>query len=112
VVGELPPLPPAVDVTAYRIIQESLTNVLRHAGPATATIEVAVRDGLLCVHVADTGVGVGHRSGAGRTGHGLIGMRERAASLGGTVHAGPGPGGGFNVRASLPVELRPEPVAP
>ena len=57
VVGELPPLPPAVDVAAYRIIQESLTNVLRHAGPATATVELAVRDGRLCVQVGDTGVG-------------------------------------------------------
>src|SRR5262249_8760582 len=111
VAGELPPLPPAVDVAAYRIIQESLTNVLRHAGPATATVELAIREGRLCVHVADTGVGTGYRSGGGRTGHGLIGTRERPASVGGTLDAGPGPGGGFDVRASLPMDLRPEPVA-
>jgi signal transduction histidine kinase len=112
VVGELPPLPPAVDVAAYRIIQESLTNVLRHAGPATATVELAIRDGRLCVHVGDTGFGIGHRSGGGATGHGLIGMRERAASVGGTLDVGPGPGGGFDVRASLPVAVQAEPVAP
>jgi signal transduction histidine kinase len=109
---ELPPLPPAVDAAAYRIIQESLTNVLRHAGPATATVELTIRDGRLCVNVADTGVGVGHGSGAQPTGHGLIGMRERAASVGGTVDAGPAPGGGFVVHARLPVEPEPEPVTP
>jgi signal transduction histidine kinase len=110
-VGELPPLPSAVDVAAYRIIQESLTNVLRHAGPATATVELAVRDGRLCVHVGDTGVGARHRSGGAPTGHGLIGMRERAASVGGTLDARPGPNGGFDVRATLPVDVRAEAVA-
>jgi signal transduction histidine kinase len=106
--GELPPLPPAVDVAAYRIIQESLTNVLRHAGPATATVELAVRDGRLCVHVGDTGVGDSHRPGGARGGHGLIGMRERVAAVGGTLDAGPGPSGGFDVRATLPVDVRQE----
>jgi signal transduction histidine kinase len=110
IVGDLPPLPPAVDLVAYRIIQESLTNVLRHAGPATATVELALRDGQLSVHVGDTGAG--RRPAGGTTGHGLIGMRERAASVGGMLHAGPGPRGGFDVRASLPVDLRSEPVAP
>jgi signal transduction histidine kinase len=112
VVGELPPLPPAVEVAAYRIIQESLTNVLRHAGPATATVQLAVRDGLLYVHVGDTGIGAGHQPAGALTGHGLIGMRERAASVGGTLDAGHSSDGGFEVRASLPLELRPEPVAP
>jgi signal transduction histidine kinase len=112
VVGELPPLPPAVDVAAYRIIQESLTNVLRHAGPATVRVELAVRDGRLCVHVGDTGVGARYRSGGAPAGHGLIGMRERAASVGGTLDARPGPSGGFDVFATLPVDLRAEPVAP
>jgi signal transduction histidine kinase len=111
VVGELPPLPPAVDVAAYRIIQESLTNVLRHAGTATARVELAVRDGRLSVYVGDTGVGGGHRSGGAPTGHGLIGMRERAASFGGTLEAGPGPSGGFDVLATLPVDGSPGPVA-
>jgi signal transduction histidine kinase len=110
VVGDLPPLPPAVDTAAYRIIQESLTNVLRHAGPATATVEVAVRDGHLCVRVGDTGHGVAPRPRGAPTGHGLIGMRERAASVGGTLDAGPGRAGGFEVRATLPVDVRAEPV--
>jgi signal transduction histidine kinase len=110
VAGELPRLPPAVDVAAYRIIQESLTNVLRHAGPATATVELAVRDGRLCVHVGDDGVGGVPRQRGAPTGHGLIGMRERAASVGGTLEAGPGPGGGFAVRATLPVEVRQQTV--
>lgn len=110
VTGALPLLPPAVDVAAYRIIQESLTNVLRHAGPAIATVELVVRDGRLCVHVGDTGVGAGRRLGA-PPGHGLVGMRERAASVNGTLDAGPGPSGGFHVRASLPLDARTEPVA-
>jgi signal transduction histidine kinase len=107
----LPPLPPAVEVAAYRIIQESLTNVLRHAGPARATVELAIRDGELCVQVSDTGIGAGHQPAGATTGHGLIGMRERAASVGGMLRAGPGSHGGFDVRANLPLELRPEPVA-
>jgi signal transduction histidine kinase len=111
IVGDLPPLPPAVDLVAYRVIQESLTNALRHAGPATATVELAIRDGQLCVHVADTGLGASRRAAGEAIGLGLIGMRERAASVGGTLHAGPGPGGGFDVRACLPVDLRAEPVA-
>jgi len=113
VAGELPPLPPAVDTAAYRIIQESLTNVLRHAGPATATVEVAMRDGRLLVRVGDNGLGVvAPRPRGAPTGHGLIGMRERAASVGGTLDAGPGEAGGFEVRATLPVDASPEPVAP
>ena len=86
VVGELPPLPPAVDLAAYRIIQESLTNVLRHAGPATATVELAVRDGGCACRSATPGA-AWHRSGGGPR-HGLIGMRERAAAVGGTLDAG------------------------
>ena len=112
VTGELPPLPPAVDLAAYRIIQESLTNVLRHAGPATATVTLEVRDGCLNVHIGDSGAGPRHRSGDPPAGHGLIGMRERAASTGGTLAAGPGRGGGFDVRATLPVDGRAAAVAP
>ena len=112
VTGELPPLPPAVDVAAYRIIQESLTNVLRHAGPATATVELVVRDGHLCVHVSDTGIGARHQPGGAPSGHGLIGMRERAASVGGTLDARPGPAGGFEVHATLPFDVPAVPVTP
>jgi signal transduction histidine kinase len=99
-------------MAAYRIVQESLTNALRHAGPATATVEIALHDGRLCVHVADTGVGARWQPDGATTGHGLIGMRERAASVGGTLEARPGPAGGFEVHAILPVDGRPEPVAP
>jgi signal transduction histidine kinase len=105
IVGDLPPLPPAVDVAAYRIIQESLTNTVRHAGPATARIELAVVGGYLRVEVSDTGVGAGQPRPAG---HGLIGMRERAASVGGTLDVRTGPTGGFLVRAVLPVSLGSE----
>lgn len=110
VTGELPVLPPAVDTAAYRIIQESLTNALRHAGPAIATVELEVRDGRVLLRVGDTGIGPQRRSGAAPTGHGLIGMRERAASIGGTLEAGPGPSGGFEVRATLPVDASVAPV--
>ncbi len=101
-----------MDLAAYRIIQESLTNAIRHAGPATATVALSYRDGLLLIEVADTGRGVPamsakDASGADlpRTGHGLAGMRERAAAAGGTLQAGPASqasGGGFAVTATLP----------
>jgi signal transduction histidine kinase len=98
-------LPPDVDRTAYRIVQESLTNVLRHAG-ADATAAVAIRrepeaPGLevLCIEVRDTGRG---SSATVVPGRGLAGMRSRAEALGGTVEAGPGADGGFTVIARLP----------
>jgi signal transduction histidine kinase len=112
VADDLPVLPPAVDAAAYRIVQESLTNVLRHAGPATATVTLAVKDGCLTIHVGDSGGGPHRRPGDVPPGHGLIGMRERASSAGGTLEAGPGPNGGFEVRAMLPVAGRAQAVAP
>ncbi|HET7720178.1 MAG TPA: sensor histidine kinase [Acidimicrobiales bacterium] len=94
------PLPPSVDLAAFRIVQEALTNVTRHAGQATATISLAYSDGGLTVSVEDDGRGV---NGAGTgTGNGIRGMKERAAALGGQVEAGPKPDGGFRVTASLP----------
>ncbi len=113
VLGDTAGVPDAVAGAAYRIVQESLTNVMRHAGPATASVLVdRVGDGLN-IRVEDDGrgasVGV---DGAGPTGHGLSGMRERALALGGTVEAGPRPGGGFRVRAWLPVERGPRPEEP
>jgi signal transduction histidine kinase len=105
VTGTARPLPAAVDLAAYRIIRESLTNAIRHAGPATAAVTLDYGDADLRIEVADTdggtpadsasatGGGGGTRSAA--SGHGLIGMRERAASVGGVVQAGPGAGGGF-----------------
>jgi signal transduction histidine kinase len=98
--GEPLALPPGVDVSAYRIVQEALTNALRHAGPARA--RVRVRYGLheLEIEVADDGGGAPAVNGAG---HGLAGMRERVAIYGGELTAGSRPEGGFRVRARLPL---------
>jgi signal transduction histidine kinase len=104
-------LPAPVDLTAYRIVQESLTNVIRHAGPATATVVISY-DGIgLQIEVTDTGIGPGPLplggGAAGTGGYGLTGMRERAAAVGGIIAAGPGPGGGFRVTARLPAPPQP-----
>ncbi|MPZ66337.1 MAG: sensor histidine kinase [Pseudonocardiaceae bacterium] len=101
--GEQGHLPASVEMTAYRIVQESLTNVLRHAGPATATVRVEHAAAELLVEVTDTGDGPAETTDAGQ---GITGMRARAAAVGGTLEAGPGRDGGFAVRARLPVELR------
>ena len=95
-------LPAAVDLAAYRIIQESLTNTIRHAGPATAAVSLSYHDDELLIDVTDTGRGQPAVAGNGG-GHGLAGMRERAAAVGGAVEAGPGPAGGFRVAARLPL---------
>jgi signal transduction histidine kinase len=105
VTGEPYPLPAAVDLAAYRIVQESLTNVIRHAGPASAAVSLAYHHDELRVDVSDTGHGP-HASSTGTPGHGLAGMSERAAAVGGSVQAGPRPGGGFLVAARLPVHGR------
>jgi signal transduction histidine kinase len=103
--GEPYTLPPTVDLAAYRIVQESLTNALRHAGQAQATVHVSYLPGGMTIEVVDDGCGTGTGAGQGPhgLGYGIAGMRERAASVGGTVEAGPRDGGGFGVRASLPV---------
>ncbi len=93
-------LPPGVDLTAYRIVQEALTNVLKHAGPATATVTVGYEPEAVCVEVIDDGRGVKGPAPSG--GHGLVGMRERVAVYGGTLETGPLAGGGFRVSARLP----------
>ena len=117
------PLPAEVDLAAYRIVQEALTNSARHSGGSTAMVRISQRSGGLLVEVTDNGKGrpggsgsgsrSGSRSGSGpgsRTGsgHGIAGMTERAKVLGGTLHAGPRPDGGFGVRAWLPAD-RSEP---
>ena len=102
VTGPPVPLPAAVDLAAYRIIQESLTNTIRHAGPATAAVSLGYHHDELRIDVTDTGRGQPAIAGNGG-GHGLAGMRERAAAVGGTVEAGPGPAGGFRVAARLPL---------
>ncbi|QMU67580.1 sensor histidine kinase [Streptacidiphilus sp. P02-A3a] len=112
-IGEPRPLPPAVDLTAYRIVQESLTNVSKHAGVSTARVQVYVGDERLAIRVEDDGRTAPMLSTPDRgrgTGHGLTGMRERAAVVGGTLSAGRDPWGGFRVAADLP--LRPAPAAP
>jgi signal transduction histidine kinase len=96
-------LPAGLDLSAYRIVQEALTNVVRHAGPATARVAVRYGPAEVAIEVTDDGKGAasGDRE---RGGHGIPGMRERAALYGGTLEAGPLPGGGFRVAASLPLE--------
>src|SRR5215207_9601903 len=98
--GDPVELPPAVDLAAYRVVQESLTNVVRHAGPATATVRVAYRSGEVLVEVSDDGNGVAQAGG--RPSGGIAGMRERVAAAGGELDAGLRPSGGFKVRARLP----------
>jgi signal transduction histidine kinase len=94
-------LPAGVDLAAYRIVQEALTNVRKHAGPAHITVHVGYHDDTVNVEIDDDGVGpTGDLNG----GNGLAGMRERAAALGGILHAGPRSGGGFSVHAVLPIQ--------
>ncbi len=100
--GEARRLAPTVDLTAYRIVQESLTNALRHAGPTTAHVTLSYTGDELRVEVADGGRGRVDGSAQG-AGHGIPGMRERAEAVGGTLIAGPVPGGGFCVQARLPL---------
>lgn len=99
--GPLDRLPPAVGLSAYRIVQESLSNAMRHAPGSTVALDVAHRRGELRLRVAN-GPSVAPGAGPG-AGQGVVGMRERATLLGGTLDAGPVAGGGFEVRATLPV---------
>ncbi|MFC6023684.1 sensor histidine kinase [Plantactinospora solaniradicis] len=103
--GDQRPLPAPVDRAAYRIIQEALTNVTRHAGAATVAVELDYRDDALAVRVDDDGRGTVADGGGASVvpGVGLVGMRERVTALGGSLHVGPRDGGGFGVRAELPL---------
>ena len=103
VVGEAPPLPAAIDLAAYRIIQESLTNVARHAGQARVTVRVTYDDADVHVEIDDDGPAPSPEAAAIGTGSGITGMRERATALGGDLSAGFRHGGGFRVSARLPV---------
>jgi signal transduction histidine kinase len=107
--GPQRPLPAPVDLAAFRIVQEALTNVRKHAGPASATVHLGYGEGVLTVRVDDDGTGSGTigPSEPG-SGNGIPGMRERAAALGGTLVAGPRPDGGFRVEARLPVTAEPD----
>jgi len=107
VAGKAPPLPAAVQLAAYRIIQESLTNVARHAGPARVTVRVSYDDADVRVEIDDDGTAPSNGAAAIGTGSGITGMRERAAALGGDLSAGFRHGGGFRVSARLPLRSSP-----
>jgi signal transduction histidine kinase len=101
--GEPRPLAPGLDLSAYRIVQEGLTNVRKHAAGAPARVSVTWAPRELALEVRDAGPGRGTN---GTGGHGLVGMRERVRMHGGELQAGPAPDGGFTVRARLPIEER------
>ncbi len=109
-VGELPDeLSPGLDLAVFRVVQEALTNVIKHAGKPTTTVNLACNDGQLVVEVADTGRPIPAAApavpaGAGR---GLVGLRERSALYGGVLDAGPRSGGGWIVRARFPIDGPP-----
>jgi signal transduction histidine kinase len=100
VTGAPRPLPPGVDLSAYRIVQEALTNSLKYAGRAQARVTVRYAPGALELEVSDDGAGAANGANGG---HGLVGMRERVMLFGGELAAGPAEGGGYTVRARLPL---------
>ncbi|MET0418505.1 MAG: sensor histidine kinase, partial [Actinoplanes sp.] len=102
VTGEPAELPAALDMSAYRVTQEALTNVLRHAGASRATVEVAYRPNEVELTVTDDGRGAGAPAGP-TGGHGLVGMRERVGLFGGRLRTGPRDEGGYQVTASFPL---------
>ncbi|MCW7941588.1 histidine kinase [Streptomyces hygroscopicus] len=104
--GEPPTLAPGTDLAAFRIVQEALTNVVRHSGSRHARVYVDGADDVLRLRVDDDGPATG--ADAGGSGNGLAGMRERAAALGGSIEAGPRDEGGFRVLAALPLKVSAE----
>jgi signal transduction histidine kinase len=98
--GDASPLPAGIDLTAYRLVQEGLTNALKHARASHAEVLVRYVDGSVELVVSDDGIGTGNGGGSG---HGLVGMRERVDVVGGELAAGPRPNGGYELRARLPV---------
>ncbi|MFI6156297.1 sensor histidine kinase [Kitasatospora sp. NPDC051170] len=101
--GPRQPLPPTVGLTVFRIVQEGLTNARKYAGSARADVRLAYHPDRVTVEVRDDGGGSPAPEPTGRAGYGLVGMRERVALHGGTLEAGPRPGGGFTVLAELPL---------
>jgi signal transduction histidine kinase len=103
------PVPAPTDLTAYRVLQESLTNVRKHAGPTTVAVRLNYRDDALRIAIDNTATrptsGADPTSAGHSSGHGLLGMRERVTAIGGTLDAGPRPDGGYRVTASLPLPL-------
>ncbi|MFJ4776798.1 sensor histidine kinase [Streptomyces sp. NPDC088762] len=108
--GKARALPPGADLAAFRILQEALTNVVRHSGARTARVGLVWRPGALELRVEDDGPATG--SSAGGSGNGLVGMRERAGALGGSIEAGPRPEGGFRVVARIPLKDVPAEEGP
>ena len=109
--GEPRPLPPGVDLSTYRIVQEALTNVLRHAGAGSATLRLCYSPAEVSVDVVDDGTD-GTTPDVPTGGRGLVGMRERVAVFGGRLETGRLPGGGWRVHATLPLEATEVEVAP
>lgn len=103
VAGQVRPLPEAVELTAYRVIQESLTNTRKHAGCDTVVVRLGYAPGALSLAVEDEGKPGRQGSPRAAGGHGIVGMRERVAALGGRLSAGPRPEGGYRVSAELPL---------
>ncbi|HET8959768.1 sensor histidine kinase, partial [Nocardioides sp.] len=99
------PLPPGLDLSAYRIVQEALTNALKHGGRAPTSVRVGYGAETLTIRVSNPSVRAPAAPDS-RVGHGLISMRERAALYGGELEAGPGPEGDFVVHATLPLAAR------
>ncbi|MFJ5925563.1 sensor histidine kinase [Kitasatospora sp. NPDC092948] len=100
--GERRPLPPEIELSAYRIVQEAVTNVVRHARARACEVTIGLHPAELAVSIVNSGPGPRHSDG---TGYGLVGMRERAALLHGEFTAGPQPDGGFRVAATLPLPI-------
>ena len=112
--GQRGAVPPGVDLAAYRIAQEALTNVLKHAGRARARLVVRYEPDAVHLEIDDDGRGAAVVAGgvpfrSNGTGHGLVGMRERAALYDGALEAGPRPGGGYRVAATLRYGTVPAP---
>jgi signal transduction histidine kinase len=106
VLGEAPPLPSSVETTVYRLVQEAVTNAVRYAGDAPMDIQIIFSPAAITVFVDDEGTGTASKRPGGGGGHGLAGMRERLAAVGGTLEAGPRqPGPGWRVYATIPVVL-------
>jgi signal transduction histidine kinase len=104
--GDVRQLPSAVELAALRIVQEAITNVVRHSGSTSATITLQYDAETLAVTVQDSGRGLARPDDAqaGMSGTGIVGMRERAEALGGSLQVGPGDAGGVRVQAVLPVQ--------
>jgi signal transduction histidine kinase len=107
VIGAPRTLDPGIDLTIYRIVQEGLTNALKHAGPASAQVSVAFKPNGVTLRVEDDGTGVPAAPGTA-PGHGLVGMRERVALYGGSLRAGPRDSQGYSLVADIPLDPVPE----